>query len=73
MIVTDSKGRAIEVRRLTMVEQFDLASRIGQPNDSAVWWRMVCEVCAALFLASEEIEATKRQQMVQAIGEALGG
>jgi hypothetical protein len=72
MRITDDAGRVLEVRRLSAIEEFDAAARIGRPGDSAAWWGIVKQVCAVRTIDGSLVHTPASRGEINTLKKRLG-
>jgi len=72
MIVTDSKGRALDIRPLSFAEEMDLAVRCATPQDGALWWYSLKYACSVRTINGAPVHMPYSAAGVPALLDRLG-
>lgn len=72
MLVTDAKGRKLEIRRLTFIEEMDLARALAGNDDGLEWWKTTRQICSVREIDGEMVHFPDAQIQVDALAIELG-
>jgi hypothetical protein len=72
MIVTDSKGRALDIRPLSFAEEMELALRCATPQDGALWWYSLKYACSVRKIGDSPVHMPYSAAGVPALLDRLG-